>query len=86
MEEVQEQKQADERFISSIYALLHNAEFCPAISDGKVDKVTLYNWITEFKELLEQQNIWRREFSYWLIWLYTWMYFHVNSYCFFDEK
>ena len=55
-EEVQEQKQTDERFISSIYALLHNAEFCPAISDGKVDKVTLFNWITEFKELLEQQN------------------------------
>lgn len=55
-EEVQEQKQADERFISSINALFHNAEFCPAISDGKVDKVILFNWITEFKELLEQQN------------------------------
>lgn len=55
-EEIQEEKQMDEQFISSIYSLFHKAKFCPAASDGKVDKDILYNWIAEFKELLELQN------------------------------
>lgn len=55
-EEVQEQNQIDEKIISSIFSLFHDAEFCPAESNGKVDKEALFNWIAEFKELLEQQH------------------------------
>lgn len=54
--EEQEQKAYDERFISSIYSLFYNAEFCPAESNGKVDKEGLFAWIEEFKELLKKQH------------------------------
>lgn len=55
-QEVQEEEERDERFVSNIFSLFHDAEFCPGESEGKVDKETLFNWITEFKELLEQQQ------------------------------
>ena len=46
----------DEKLVSSIYSLYYDAIFCPAESNGKVDKEALFVWIAEFKELLRQQS------------------------------
>ena len=46
----------DEKLVSSIYSLYYDAIFCPAESNGKVDKEKLFVWIAEFKELLKQQS------------------------------
>ena len=52
----EEKNTLDEKIISSIFSLYYDAIFCPAESNGKVDKGALFAWIVEFKELLKQQN------------------------------
>lgn len=54
--EEEEKNKLDEKFVSSIYSLYYDAIFCPAESNGTVDKETLFIWIAEFKELLKQQR------------------------------
>lgn len=54
--EEEEKNKLDEKFVSSIYSLYYDAIFCPAESNGTVDKETLFVWIAEFKELLKQQS------------------------------
>ncbi len=52
----QEQDIYDEKLISSIYTLYYDAKFCPAETNGTVDKDALFAWIVEFEELLQKQN------------------------------
>ena len=52
----EEKNTLDEKIISSIFSLYYDAIFCPAESNGKVDKGALFAWVVEFKELLKQQK------------------------------
>ena len=44
---------SDGNLVRSISSLYHDAIFCPAETNGIVDKVSLFVWIAEFKELLK---------------------------------
>lgn len=54
--EVQQEKTYEDQIISNVYSLFYDAKFCPAESEGKVNKEKLFGWIAELKELLAKQK------------------------------